>query len=261
MHTCKHTHIHVHTHAHPHTRAHAHTHTNKHTCVYTFVYTCTHEHTHSHMHTHVHMHVHVRAQICTHRHTHVQACARTYTQVRAHACAHAVRGSPRAQTRSSEVGAAPRTPVLRAARGSHRGAGKSHEKRGPVAFGEGAWVTPSASKVNAGRNETRVFQVGLQTATGTGTLRFTLLRDLRRCRLSAYQRCDGAWGFGARAPFSPCGAGAIRMRGAAAEAPPTARDAERHKPGVPAPRAPPAGPGVSAAANESGSTDRRGCLF
>lgn len=169
MHTCKHTHIHVHTHAHPHTRAHAHTHTNKHTCVYTFVYTCTHEHTHSHMHTHVHMHVHVRAQICTHRHTHVQACARTYTQVRAHACAHAARGSP-------------------------RGAGKSHEKRGPVAFGEGGWVTPSASKVNARRNETRVFQVGLQTATGTGTLRFTLLRDLRRCRLSAYQRCDGGVG-------------------------------------------------------------------
>lgn len=121
------------------------------------------------MHTHVHMHVHVRAQICTHRHTHVQACARTYTQVRAHACAHAARGSP-------------------------RGAGKSHEKRGPVAFGEGGWVTPSASKVNARRNETRVFQVGLQTATGTGTLRFTLLRDLRRCRLSAYQRCDGGVG-------------------------------------------------------------------
>lgn len=58
----------------------------------------------------------------------------------------------------------------------------------------GGWVTPSASKVNARRNETRVFQVGLQTATGTGTLRFTLLRDLRRCGLSAYQRCDGGVG-------------------------------------------------------------------
>lgn len=201
-HTCCHAHRHSHacihantrtyTRIHTHTRTHAHMHTR--TRINTRVYTCTHEHTHSHMHTHVHMHVHVRAQICTHRHTHVQACARTYTQVRAHACAHAARGSPRAQARSSEVGAAPRTPVLRADRGSHRGAGKSHEKRGAVAFGEGGWVTPSASKVNARRNETRVFQVGLQTATGTGTLRFTLLRDLRRCGLSAYQRCDGGVG-------------------------------------------------------------------
>lgn len=205
-HTCCHAHRHSHacihantrtyTRIHTHTRTHAHMHTRTRINTHVCTHSCTHAHTSTHIHTCTHMFTctctcaHKYARIGTHMYKH----ARTYTQVRAHACAHAARGSPRAQARSSEVGAAPRTPVLRAARGSHRGAGKSHEKGGAVGFGEGGWVTPSASKVNARRNETRVFQVGLQTATGTGTLRFTLLRDLRRCGLSAYQRCDGGVG-------------------------------------------------------------------
>lgn len=154
-----------------HTRAHAFTHAHMFTC------TCTCAHKYARIGTHMYKHARAHTHRCAHTHAHTPPAVLPALR----------RGAPKWLPRRGRRFSA-------AARGSHRGAGKSYEKRGPVAFGEGGWVMPSASKVNARRNETRVFQVGLQTATGTGTLRFTLLRDLRRCGLSAYQRCDGGVG-------------------------------------------------------------------